>query len=69
MATEIYKIAAVAPPNPIFIEGKVLGDHAFTFLILEHFGQTKEYNGIDRLLLIVLWKIENEKDEFRVSNS
>lgn len=68
VAIEIRKILSLAPPNQIFIEVKVLGDHAFATLTLGHFGQTKEYNVIDCLLLIARKKMEKEKDELRVSN-
>ena len=40
----ICKISLLGIPNQIFIEGKVLDDHMFA--TLEHFRQTKEYNGV-----------------------
>ena len=53
--------------NQIHIESDVLSGHAFA--TLEYFSQTKKYDGIVWLLLIVLKKAGKEKDELRASNS
>lgn len=56
---EICKLSQIEIPNQIRIECKVLNVHIFA--TLEHFGQTKKYNGIGLLLQTALEKVGNEK--------
>lgn len=56
---EICKLSQIETPNQICIECKVLNVH--TFATLEHFRQTKKYNGIGLLLQTALEKVGNEK--------
>lgn len=43
--------------------------HPYVFASLEHFSQTKEYNGIGQLLLTVLEKVQKGKNYLRASKS
>lgn len=49
------------------LRSQILGDHLFD--ILEHFYQINKYKDIHLLLIILLDKMEKEKDEVRYSNS
>lgn len=66
VAIETCKFSPLDTPYQISVEDKGLGDHIFyTF---EHFGQTEEYNEIGWLFLIVLNKVEKEKNELGASH-
>lgn len=67
LAIEICKISPLDSPNQPFIRSKDLGDCVYdTF---KHFGLTIEYNKIGWVLLMLLDKVEKEKDELRIQIS
>lgn len=67
MAIEIHIISPVDTPNQALLRNKDLGDRVYdTF---ENFCQTNKCNKIDWLLLMLLDKVEKEKDELKNLNS